>query len=143
MKINFERLIQARDALALTQDQLAQKARVAKRSIVSWESGKPITPDNLRKLSQALGLPVEHFTLSIYPKLGSDNAAALRDIPSMSRFQVEDGGGADMSEAQKKVLRHLCNVLAEISDDEARLNWLLCELEDKGPLVKFRKHPKP
>lgn len=48
-----------------------------------------------------------------------------------------------MSEAQKKVLRHLCNVLAEISDDEARLNWLLCELEDKFPLVKFRKHPKP
>jgi transcriptional regulator with XRE-family HTH domain len=47
-----------RDYYALTQDELAAKARVARSTVYRAEAGEPISRANARKLAEALGISV-------------------------------------------------------------------------------------
>lgn len=66
-----QRIKRARDALHLTQREVAQRVGVdpASGRVSKWEKGETVRPGNLVKLAEVLGVPVAHI------EYGADRAA--------------------------------------------------------------------
>jgi len=114
LQIFSQRLRSRRHRLDWTIEELAEKSAIAPRSIGAWEKG----PQSklLAQLADTLGV-------SIFWLLGEEESAAA--------------GPGGTTEAERAVLAYVQEILTACQGNDARVNWLLCELQDKFPKVRF------
>ena len=109
-----ERLRTRRNRLNLSQDELAELAKVSPRSIFAWEKGQNMPNSNkLRQLSDALSCRQDWL-------LGNVDDPALDD--------------SGQNPVAGKCREYLEQFLKQCGADESRLHWTLIELQKNLPL---------
>jgi transcriptional regulator with XRE-family HTH domain len=146
LQIFAERLKSRRLRLGMTQEDVAERAKVSPRSVVAWESGQDNIPQgiNLSKLTGALDVPVQWL-------LGESSEDALHELPV--RKPMESGGarfGWMSVNTLEKSLADLAHQLQRCSPSERKhllgnIAEVLGELENrelKAPAPEVRQQPQ-
>ena len=116
-----ERLRARRNRLNLSQDELAELAKVSPRSIFAWEKGQNMPNSNkLRQLSDALNCRQDWL-------LGNFDDPALDD--------------PNQNPVAAKCREYLEQFLEQCGTDESRLHWTLIELRKNLPLNQWDDLP--
>lgn len=116
-----ERLRARRNRLNLSQDELAELAKVSPRSIFAWEKGQNMPNSNkLRQLSDALSCGQDWL-------LGNIEDPALDD--------------PGQNPVAGRCREHLEQFLKQCGADESRLHWTLIELQKNLPLSQWDDLP--
>ena len=124
-----ERLVYRRNALNLTQAELASRAGLSERSVSDWERGlsKP-SMDKLRKLAQALNVPWAYL-------LGEESMEEMSVLREKTRTDVA-GYSKLETEVLERILSDLSGTLSQFSRFERKkvignLRAILDELEER------------
>jgi transcriptional regulator with XRE-family HTH domain len=138
LQLFSERLKARRHRLGISQETLAENAKVSPRSVVAWESGKTNIPRGMEmsRLAKALGIESSWLLGEEKNNPSVEPHHRRGEPPSVYRLH-EDTAGADEA-TPEKCREHFEKFLAQC-DSPSRIGWLWCELLEKFPLNKFKK----
>lgn len=114
-----EKIVQARVSLGLTQEEVADKLGVPRTTYKGWEIKTP-SIDKVKRIAEALGLPIDYF-------FAQNGEKTANDIDPKYVRTIED-----LNEMYKKEIARLQTELNEIKEIKAVVSEIKEHLGSSG-----------